>query len=94
MSFEIIEECARNFGEAPRRFSLWDRLTYLRVPRPVWARQNPDHQLNSLFANVTELFEHGVVVWGQFIQANRMLFEPGKWDCPADILFSLKSLDA
>ena len=93
MSLEIIKECARNFGDSPRCFSLWDRLTYLRVPRPVWARQNPDHKLNSLFSNVAELFERGVVVWGKFIQANRMLFEPGKLDCPADILFSLKDLE-
>lgn len=39
---------------------------------------------------IPQLFEQGVVVWGQIIQANSMLFDDGRWDHPGEVVFSLK----
>ena len=52
---EMISQCAANFGAPPRRVSLWDRLTYLRVPRPDWLYQSPDDALETLFLNLPRL---------------------------------------
>ena len=49
---EIIAKCVENFGESPRAFSLWDRLTYWRVVRPEWLYQNPNDELETLFLNL------------------------------------------
>lgn len=86
---EVISQCAENFGESPRRFSLWDRLTYWRVVRPEFIYQNPDDGLETLFLNLSKLKRNGKVVWGHFVQANNLLYSPGGGDCPADVVYSL-----
>ena len=86
---EIIAKCAENFGESPRAFSLWDRLTYWRVVRPEWLYQNPNDELESLFLNLRNLRRDGKVVWGHFIQANNLLYSPGRDDCGAEVVYSL-----
>src|SRR5688500_9241296 len=85
-----LHECIRNFGRAPRELSLWDRLTYLRVPKPAWLRAEPDDKLNALFQNLPTLFANGTVVWGHIIQANRMMFEAGPINCPGEFVYSLE----
>ena len=85
----MITECAKNFGDAPRQFSLWDRLTYLRVVRPEWLYQNPNDELETIFLNLSKLKRDGKVVWGHFVQANNLLYGPGGGDCPAEIVYSL-----
>lgn len=84
-----IHECIENFGPAPRRQSRWDRLTYFRVPKPLWLRQRPSDGLNTLFENLPALFTAGTVVWGHIIQANSLLFQPGADDCPGELVYSL-----
>ncbi len=87
---EMIAQCAENFGRPPRRFSLWDRLTYLRVVRPEWLYQNPNNELETLFLNLARLKRDGRVVWGHFIQANSELFAPGKNDQPGEVVYSFE----
>lgn len=84
-----IDECIENFGPAPRRQSWWDRLTYLRVPRPRWLPANSSDGLSTLFQNLHTLFTEGTVVWGHIIQANSLLFAPGADDCPGELVYSL-----
>jgi hypothetical protein len=86
---EAIEQCAENFGPIPRRISLWDRLTYWRVARPDWLKQNPNDKLETLFLNLGMLRREGIVVWGHIIQANNLLFSPGPFDCPGEVVYSL-----
>lgn len=89
MFAEALSRCAANFGDAPRRFSLWDRLTYWRVVRPEWLYQSPDDELETIFLNLRKLRRDGRVVWGHFIQANNLLYSPGGGDCPAEVVYSL-----
>lgn len=86
---QSIRECASNIGEAPRRFSLLDRLTYLRVPKPAWLRSNPTDKLSIHFNNLSGVFSNGMITWGYIIQANAMLFESGRIDCPGEIVYSI-----
>lgn len=90
---EMIAECAANFGPPPRRFSLWDRLTYLRVVRPEWIYHEPIDDLETLFLNLAKLRQDGRVVWGHFVQANSKLFAPGKENNPAELVYSLDAPD-
>lgn len=86
---EILFDCQANFGDAPRSFSLWDRLTYLRMPRPLWLRANPTDDLRLLFKHLPKLLTSGVVIWGHIIQANRLLFSHGTADCPGEFVYCL-----
>ncbi|MEP3479691.1 MAG: hypothetical protein ABJZ55_10620 [Fuerstiella sp.] len=41
-----------------------------------------------MFDNKWQVYESGIVVWAHIIQANRLLFEPGKDNCPASVVFA------
>jgi hypothetical protein len=85
-----MHECVRNFGPVPRDFTFWDRMTYLHVPRPQWLRSDPSDALMVLYRNLGKLFREGVVVWGYVIQANQLLFEHGRMNCPGEVVYSLE----
>jgi hypothetical protein len=87
--FSHLRQCIRSFGPTPRNFSLWDRLTYLHVSAPRWARGNPPDDLMILFQNMGSLFQDGVVTWGIVIQANQLMYEPGNDNCPGEVVYSL-----
>jgi hypothetical protein len=89
----MIAECAARFGPAPRRFGLWDRLTYLWLVRPEWIYREPIDDLETLFLNRWKLWRNGTVVWGHIVQANNQLFTPGKSDNPAEVVYSLADPD-
>lgn len=86
---DVIHECIERFGPAPRHQSLWNKLTYFRIPKPLWLRANPSDGLTTLFDNLPTLFTEGRVVWGHVIQANSLMFEPGVFDCPGELVYSL-----
>ncbi|MFO0695559.1 MAG: hypothetical protein U0230_18505 [Polyangiales bacterium] len=85
----LLSDCIARFGPAPRSFSWWDRLTYLRIPTPQWVSGNPDEALATFFERAPSTLRDGTVVWGVIVQANTLLFEPGDIDCPAEVVFSL-----
>jgi len=87
--FDQIQECIDNYGPAPRRFSMWDRLTYQRVPKPKWLLAYPSDRLTIIFDHVNEVFRNGRVVWGHILQANALLFQDGDDDCPGELVYSL-----
>jgi hypothetical protein len=86
---DALHACIDNFRPAPRHQSLWDRLTYFRIPRPRWLRENPSDRLTTLFQNLHTLFAEGTVVWGHIVQANTLLFQDGVHDCPGELVYSL-----
>lgn len=85
----LLRECIDQFGPAPREFSFWDRMTYLRVPKPSWLRQDPTDRLNILFKNLQTLFADGIVVWGHIVQANSLLFSNNSYNCPGEVVYSI-----
>ena len=82
-----LQHCQDNIGAAPRQFSMWQRMTLLRVPKPRWLQHNPEDQLNAYFRDLPRLFTHGRIAWGAVIMANRVLFEAGRENSPAAVVF-------
>lgn len=89
----LLETCRRNFGEAPREFSLWERTTYLKVPRPAWLGPFSRDDLKLLIRNARNLYRDGVIVWGHVVQANELMFEDGNDNCPGEVVYSLDDSD-
>lgn len=85
---DAISDCSRNFGEPPRQFSLWDRMTYLRMPTPSWTWFDTSDNLTTLFQRRYDLLASGVVTWGAIIQANALMWSPGSDNCPGEIVYS------
>jgi hypothetical protein len=57
---------------------------------PRWLLKKPDDGLSLLFENRRDLYQNGIVVWGAIVQANELLFDPGRTQsCPAAVVFSL-----
>lgn len=86
---DLLDECRKAFGTAPREFALWDRLAYFRVAQPAWVHGNPPDDLCLLFDNLELLFSRGIVVWGHVVQANQLLFGSGHHNCPGEVVYSL-----
>lgn len=86
---DLLQQCRSNFGEAPRQLSTWERLTYLRVPKPFWLWNNSSDELITLFRHTGELFRNGTVVWGHVIQANQLMFEDGLSNCSGELVYSI-----
>ena len=87
MMRELIDECRRLLGPAPRRFPLLHRA-YLNPKPPLWLRKRPGDALWQSVRNESALLTRGSIVWGRLIQANRLLFKPGNTDCPGETLYS------
>lgn len=83
-----IEHARRRVGEPPRRWSWWERVSYLHLRRPFWVWVDEDEDLNQLFSALPDIVDNGDVVWGHVVQANANLFEPGKSDHPGEVVFS------
>ncbi len=62
-------------------------MVYLRSDKPVWC--TPKDKLSLYFAGRQRLLEEGAVIWGHVVQANRLLFSPGKVNCPGEVVYCL-----
>ncbi|MFD5110057.1 hypothetical protein [Streptomyces cinereoruber] len=81
-----ITQCRAALGEAPRRFSWFDKFSYLRIPRSDWVeREDP---LAQILKDQNLLLAEGRLVWGALVQANSALFERGRDDLPAAVIYS------
>jgi len=85
----VIEETRRIFGDPPRKLRWADRRR-ARMPVPRWVRQVRDQRFDEIFKNQDVLIQKGRIVWGAIVQANELLFERGREDHPAAIMYSLE----
>lgn len=86
---DSLRRCRENFDAAPRAFSLWDRMGYLRLPQPLWLRLDPTEPLKTLCQHQRTLLAEGTVVWGYIVQANYRLSQVGNDHCPGELVYSL-----
>jgi hypothetical protein len=92
MSFlAVINETRNNFGEPPRKFKFWEKM-HLHIRPPEWVRLIQDTRFLALYEQQDLLYREGIIVWGHIIQANELLFEKGKRDHPAAIVYSLERI--
>ena len=83
----LLEIARRNIGPpGARRFFWFEKMFYLNIPTPSWCDENDD--LFATFQNQQHLMANGIVVWAHIVQANSLLFESGKNNCPASVVFS------
>jgi hypothetical protein len=75
------------FTRQSQRFS-WEQFFYNLLTPPLWMIKYHDRRFCRLYRDRHILFKHGQIVWGRIVQANTQLFQPGKIDCPADIVCS------
>ncbi len=88
-----IQETRNKFGLPPRKISILERF-YLEITPPSWMKRARDVSLLKLYQDQDLLYKEGIVVWGQIIQANELLFKRGNNDHPAAIVYSLdKTID-
>jgi hypothetical protein len=85
----FLADCRRNFGPPPRQFRFWDRVTYLRLPRPTWLERTD--KLIAIYDRKRELYVEGEVVWGVVIQANRLLNSAGGKNHPGELVYPLST---
>jgi hypothetical protein len=83
----LLEQCRRSLGPAPRRFSLWDRWTSLRIAKPLSILLDGTDKLQNFFWYYQDVLRDGVVTWGHVIQANAGLYRPGRGDCPGEVVY-------
>ena len=85
---ELMYHLRQLFKHRRQAFSFLDKH-HNRLAPPKWM---PDTDgLHKLYQSQQLLFGQGHVVFGTIVQANTLLFERGKDDCPANLIFSLDS---
>lgn len=88
---EMIQRCRESFGPAPRALAREDQKAFRLRPsfltRVVfWLIGD---KLRSVLRDQNILRDHGRVVWGFLVQANRILFEPtNRQVLPANVIYS------
>ncbi len=85
----MLEKCEANFGDAPRRLPMSDRIDYLKI-RLMWLVLMNGNKLNIQHRRAFRALRKGIVVWGHIVQANRLLFETSEINCPANVVYSLE----
>lgn len=84
MYTEILKHIENRIGKHPRKFNLWDRLTWLKLDKPSWDWKNDE--IRNTVLNWNYVFKHGKLGWGYIIQVNNLMFEASPLNCPGDIL--------
>ena len=82
-----LYQTRKKFQEQRRGFSL-KHLVYDSLIPPWWMILERDRRFCALYRDQNILWKKGIVVWGRLVQANNLLFEPGRWDHPAVIVCS------
>lgn len=71
-------------GNAPRKFSWFERLVRIRCDKPSWDWKN--NELAITINNWYDIYKYGTVAWGKVIQANVLMFSEGIHDCPGELI--------
>ena len=69
-----------------RWFSILFDRRYIRLTAPAWMPHADS--LTGIYKDQLLLLIKGKIVYGAIVQANTLLFEDGRDDCPANVVFS------
>ena len=85
----LLDRTRQGFGPAPRLIG----NQAVRFPPPAWMGRGAP--LYRTYVDTDTLLRHGDVVWSRTVQANQLLYSPGREDCPAIVVFGEdRSFDA
>jgi hypothetical protein len=85
LDIEWLQICQRNFANISKQWRWFERTNYLEIETPGWARKD---RLQIFFKNQKRLFAEGKLVWAHIVQANTLLFSPGRDGCPALVVYA------
>ncbi|WP_310604285.1 hypothetical protein [Anaerosporobacter sp.] len=74
-----------------KKFFLSNRHIYkkhLLPRRPRWLKEDKSDLMNGVYEQLKDYFTHGEIAISCIVQANVLLFEKGRTDCPAGIIYS------
>ncbi len=80
-----LEVTRSDFGPPPRRLS-WFKSLILWPHRPLYMHHD-NRRLSHVYYDYRELLRHGRLAWAHLVQANELLFRPGRYDHPAAVLY-------
>jgi len=83
----VLDECRRLFGPTPRCFERWAARRYLHAAPPGWLRRQRQHPLWESHRQEQQLFREGEITWGCLVQAHQRLWNNGKTDYPALVIY-------
>jgi hypothetical protein len=83
---DLLDDVRDAMGDRPRDLGYFT-LSRLRVDMPDWMRDDEDDLLE-VFDFFEDLLIDGDIVWGALVQANGLLFEPGREDHPAVVIYA------
>jgi hypothetical protein len=86
---QIMEAQRELLGSAPRSFGFLQRLHW-RVKPPWWCDEHAP-KLLAIYEQQQFLREEGEIVWGVCVQANVLLSQSGRDNCPGAVLYSCQS---
>lgn len=86
---DLIDDTREKFDAASRPFGFFQRR-YVKAKPPSWCRKGKD-ALWINYRDQEELLEKGKVVWAAVVQANQMMFRPGRHDCPGTVIYSMQN---
>lgn len=81
-----IEETREIFGDPIREFGFFEKR-YITAKAPSWCRKGADAMWIN-YRDQWKLLTEGMPVWGTIVQANSLMFEPGRHDCPGTVLYA------
>lgn len=77
--------------ESPPRLSLIDRLNYYHIWTPPWFYLYPFNGIHKLLGRQKQVYQNGVIVWGQIVMPNEVLYQNGPLNAPAVVVYSFSS---
>lgn len=81
---EILKSIEDKIGKEPRKFNVWDKLTWYKQDKPEWDWE--DDEIKNSVENWDKVFTDGKLSWGHIIQVNQLMFEKSKSNCPGEVL--------
>lgn len=84
---DYLYETRKIFKDKHKAFSI-EQFFYDHLLPPWWMFEHRDRRFCVLFRDQDILLQKGKIVWGYLVQANNLLFQPGKWEHPAVIVYS------
>jgi hypothetical protein len=83
---DLLKSTKEQLSKERKRWTFPYRL-YHRLRRPTWVPRNSPFEL---FQDYKMLLAEGSVVWGNWVHAYTRLFETGRDDFAATVIFSLE----
>ena len=88
MSHRVTENSFKNHLDVMRANYRENIITSKSLPKPLWLRLNKNDKLNVVYRDKDIVFQNGKIYYAYLVQANEILFDKGKTDAPANILYS------